>query len=165
MKYKLLILLTFLAFHCTDAPKKGNESQTAPSGQQADNKAETSKKAESKDSLAAEENFTEFLTRFNKDSVFQFQRIKYPLIQISNDCDTTVTEKISEKEIKYINVRKDWTDYNHKRRDELIFEKISEENGKKVWTIGVQDSGLCDSYLFEADNGKWYLVQVEYSNC
>lgn len=101
------------------------------------------------------EEFTVFISNFNKDFKFQKSRVKFPL-------------KISHTEIGESNEEYYWV--NNK---EWKCEKIIDNSNKKIvtkivkktdGTMGVRraiyDTGLQVEYVFNRIKGKWFLVKI-----
>lgn len=102
------------------------------------------------------ENFDEFYNRFHADSVFQMERIKFPLKGIKVDWKgkkkwskkNWITMKTKIYDVDTIEFR---TDY--KKTDDSFMEKF--------W---VEDSGYYSEYRFNLIKKKWYLVYAREQN-
>lgn len=99
------------------------------------------------------EDFDEFLIKFDNDSIFQFSRIKFPLkienfTNINYDFETlSVDEKEWDFHKGEITVRK------------IIIEReIINKTYIKLHTQ-VSDTDIYVIYCFENFDGKWYLVK------
>jgi len=108
-----------------------------------------------------EENFETFFEHFTKDSVFQKQRIEFPLAGEIYDTDLGSFEHITIK-------ANEWTfeDFSHFPDNYSYPDNYSKEirkNMKKdeyVLHIGIDDTGYSVNYIFHKKNGKWFLVKI-----
>jgi hypothetical protein len=100
------------------------------------------------------ENFDIFFDKFQKDSIFQKDRIIFPLKYFTYDTktDSFSEEFINKKEWKYFDFSKLPENYLRK----II--KISDDEFK--YNIQIEDTGVYVDYIFKIHNGKWYLVEV-----
>lgn len=101
------------------------------------------------------ENFDIFFNEFQKDSIFQKDRIIFPLkcLQYDTENDSFSEMFINKKEWKYIDFSKLPENYLKK----II--KISDD--EFIYNIQIEDTGVSVNYIFENNNGKWYLVEIK----
>jgi hypothetical protein len=145
MKTKNLILIfVFLAYSCNNNSKS---------------KVEISKSSKDTTSLIVEiqkkEDFQSFLMNFQRDSVFQCERIIFPL---KNSLYNTETDDFDENTIK----QNDWTfmDFINLPVNYLKnLEKIS--NDEYQYNIQIEDTGVSVNYIFKLINNKWYLAEIK----
>ena len=102
-----------------------------------------------------EEDFETFFEHFKKDSVFQKQRVKFPLANeiiyntVSGDPEHTT---IKEDE---------WTfeDFSH-LPDNYLTEITNTKKDEYIFNIQIEDTGFSVNYIFSQKNGKWFLVKI-----
>ena len=102
------------------------------------------------------EDFTKFIYKFSKDSVFQISRIKFPLIVNSFDSETLETEKTLMQ-------KSDW------KYEKLIFNKdkqmindIEIDNPDYIkFILKMKETGIYVVYEFRIDKEKWQLVLID----
>lgn len=101
------------------------------------------------------EDFNIFFTRFQKDSVFQKDRIIFPLKNLLYN-----TEKASFDE-KMIN-EKEWRFMNFSNLPENYLGNITKSNNDEFnYNIQIEDTGVSVNYIFKIHNNKWYLVEIK----
>jgi hypothetical protein len=104
-------------------------------------------------------NFHDFINKFNKDSLFQKSRVKFPI---------TIEYADWKKDYEYTKETIQKSDYNimtfeydesYKTRDIDKYEQIIKVNGNKA-TIELRgiDNGISGDYYFERIDEKWTLV-------
>lgn len=109
--------------------------------------------------ITNEENFNEFILKFNKDSIFQISRIDFPLKVKESDFEKEY--RLSEIIIQKANYQKmDFTYLeSYKKQEYDKFEQdIKIEKNSAVIKIRGIDNGIFADYIFEKRNGKWYLI-------
>jgi len=142
-----VMLLGAILFSCS---KEKTENKRRP------NKTKLQSKAES---------FDEFYKFFFSDSLNQVSRIKFPLKVIQFN----MTEHEYEKYDTIYSPSNEWTFV--KTESEVVKSKITSRSKKRVvlvyygidppnWTEGELALGLYVEYIFELENGKWYLTQI-----
>lgn len=100
------------------------------------------------------EDFNIFLTRFQKDSVFQKDRIIFPLKNLLYNTDTGSFEE------KMIN-EKEWQFMNFSNLPENYLENITKSNNEEFnYNIQIEDTGVSVNYIFKIHNNRWYLVEI-----
>lgn len=111
-----------------------------------------------------EDFFTEFILRFSADSLFQLDRVKFPLIFQTVNCENGVDEEISVKidrkdyrTVTLINPNCLVTTYNIVS-DNLKFDFVK----TKIFVLNVIgiDNDQFDRYVFENINGRWFLIRI-----
>jgi hypothetical protein len=123
------------------------------------------KNAEMLDTISSQntnsENFTEFITIFNRDTNFQIKRISFPLITLNisdpmgNFYDTIYIEK---NQYEFIQL----TEPKSNIYDGIILlstDKIDDSNIKI--TLIVDETGIQIQYFFKKINGKWFLICIK----
>ena len=106
-------------------------------------------------SFQEEENFNIFLNKFQKDSIFQKERIIFPLKCLSYD-----TENDSFSEI-YIN-KNEWKYIDFSKLPENYLKKIIKISDDEInYNFQIEDTGVSVNYIFKIYNSKWYLVEIK----
>ena len=106
-------------------------------------------------SFQEEENFDIFLNKFQKDSIFQKERIIFPLKCLSYD-----TENDSFNEM-YIN-KNEWKYIDFSKLPENYLKKIIKISDDEInYNIQIEDTGVSVNYIFKIYNSKWYLVKIK----
>lgn len=101
------------------------------------------------------EDFNIFLAQFQKDSVFQKDRIIFPLKNLLYNTDT---ESFDEKMIN----EKEWRFMNFPNLPENYLENITKSNNDEFnYNIQIEDTGVSVNYIFKIHNDKWYLVEIK----
>jgi|GEM_PF-731865 len=106
------------------------------------------------------EHFDEFLSRFIKDSVFRYNRIKFPMVGFNSDSETSSDN--------YVWTREDWAFYfeedkNHEKNENIISEILVEKT-RANWRLYIKDSGYDVTYQFELNTNIWYLTSYSHKN-
>ena len=102
------------------------------------------------------ENFKTFWKSFVADSVFQKERIQFPLTyiyyqygEIEEEHDDLITEKITADDWWFLILEDQYSKNKFKKEnDKYIVEQVGIENG--IYII----------FTFAATDGKWYLVRI-----
>jgi hypothetical protein len=110
------------------------------------------------------ENFDLFFKKFSKDSIYQKERIQFPLKCIIPDEDDMMGEKIKTKFINssnfvYINFTLDSLAMK-KETDKYTIEK-KEKNEYMIYSRLGYDNGIFELYKFKRIKGDWYLIEIE----
>ena len=106
-------------------------------------------------SFQEEENFNIFLNKFQKDSIFQKERIIFPLKCLSYD-----TENDSFSEM-YIN-KNEWKYIDFSKLPENYLKKIIKISDDEInYNFQIEDTGVSVNYIFKIYNSKWYLVEIK----
>lgn len=149
IKYLSLTLLLIIVINCQ---KKSELIEKINS------EREISKNVNKKN---VDNNFNLFLQVFNKDSLFQISRVKFPFIQKEwIDPENGTLKKLIDKKAYEI------LDFSYPK-DALTreFDKYTQKikiNKNKV-TIEIRgiDNGIFSDYFFEKINGKWMLISCD----
>lgn len=105
-----------------------------------------------------EECFQKFLERFYSDSVFQKNRIKTPLKGYIkywyDDEEIVLTDNWSISDLGFI------SSYNKlKESNSRLKHDIREQEGLRVETIFIEQSGFKIQRTYQIINSKWYLIE------
>ena len=101
------------------------------------------------------EDFDIFLNRFQKDSIFQKERIIFPLKNLLYNTDT---ESFDERTIN----EKEWKFMNFQNLPENYIKNITKLNNNEFnYNIQIEDTGVSVNYIFKIHNDKWYLVEIK----
>ena len=109
--------------------------------------------------------FLDFIKKFQQDSLFQFQRIKFPLTLKTIDFDdgATINESIEKEKWKYINFNYD-QNFNSNQID-LYTQEIKKYGDTMRLELRGIDNGIYIDYEFLKDGARWYLIsEKDYSN-
>ena len=100
--------------------------------------------------------FESFLSKFNNNSIFQINRVKFPLsiIQTESENFTEVHSKIERKDYKIIDLTFDKAD----KKREGYTQQIKLSKNKATIEIRGIENGIMADYYFEKVYGKWTLV-------
>lgn len=166
MKAALIIAMSVALAACSGNGTQADGSDTAATAEETMAGANAIA-AESDDSVSGEygindiENFYEFFGKFKTDSVFQKERIKFPLkvVTVTYDEHLATAKRaigfISDSEFGFGNL-KELEDrgyrYDAHRVDE--YEEVVTESSRDTSTRG--------SFRFRTYEGKWYLVARTY---
>ncbi|WP_165963538.1 DUF4348 domain-containing protein [Hymenobacter radiodurans] len=110
--------------------------------------------------VVASEPFDEFYNRFTNDSVFQIQRINFPLPGINTD-EMDISDKVyywqKDQWIMYKGIPSqiDTADFQVKkiRSDSVAIDEVAQKN-----------VSFGSKYTFKIKSGKWFLVYYEDIN-
>lgn len=106
--------------------------------------------------VTSDENFSDFLKKFNRDTVFQMSRIVFPLkITTLNDDFEPIQETIDEKE--YVTMDFTYPKEVQTRELDQYTQKIKVAKDTAVIEIRGIDNGILTDIIFEKKNGKWHL--------
>jgi hypothetical protein len=101
------------------------------------------------------EDFDIFINRFQKDSIFQKERIIFPLKNLLYNTDT---ESFDERTIN----KKEWKFMNFQNLPENYIKNITKLNNNEFnYNIQIEDTGVSVNYIFKIHNDKWYLVEIK----
>lgn len=105
--------------------------------------------------------FSLFLERFSKDSVFQVSRVKFPLkTSVWEDPEVGMVEKLINK-TEYTTLDLTYPDDAMTREFDKYTQKINLQGNKCVIEIRGYDNGIYSDLFFEKINGKWTLISCE----
>lgn len=106
------------------------------------------------------ENFEFFLSKFINDSVFRYNRIKFPIKGFNSDTEFDKRD--------YLWTREDWDFYSVEdlryKKDENIISEIVRIDSSMNWRLYKENSGYDINYRFKFNNNKWYLDYYSYKN-
>ncbi len=101
------------------------------------------------------EDFDIFLNRFQNDSIFQKERIIFPLKNTSYNTDTEHFYEIMIYE-------KEWQFMNLSNLPKNYIKNITKLNDNEFnYNIQIEDTGVNVNYIFKIHNDKWYLVDIK----
>ena len=149
----LLFLISFLFFNCKNENAKLEILK------------QESQKAEKQIPTITDENFETFLAKFNRDSVFQISRVKFPLKVKEIDLESMVELDENKSEFKERTILKsDYTklDFTYPkdaltRELDRYTQKIKIKKNITVVEIRGVDNGIYSDFYFEKIDGKWFL--------
>lgn len=110
------------------------------------------------------ENFEDFFNKFRSDSLFQVERVKFPLQLVTWDID----DNLASEEIN----RENWRHLRFEYKNEFKTREIDAytqeikiyADSAKIELRGV-DNGIQIDYVFNKVNGQWTLTtERDYSN-
>jgi hypothetical protein len=148
MRYRLIIW-TLLLFSCGT---KTNDSTA-------------DKNTESIKTDLVEENFNDFFERFKTDSIFQVERVMFPMTIKSwdTDEDKPTTDKIEISNWRHLEFEYN-DEYAKREIDAYTQETKMYADSAKIQLRGV-DNGIHIDYEFTTIGGQWFLVsEKDYSN-
>lgn len=149
----LLFLISFLFFNCKNEIVKPEVLQ------------QESKNTEKQIPKVNEENFETFLAKFNRDSVFQISRVKFPLKVKEIDLESMAELDENKSGFKERTILKsDYTklDFTYPkdaltRELDRYTQKIKIKKNITVVEIRGVDNGIYSDFYFEKIDGKWFL--------
>lgn len=149
----LLFLISFLFFNCKNEIVKPEVLK------------QESKKTEKQIPKVNEENFETFLAKFNRDSVFQISRVKFPLKVKEIDLESMAELDENKSGFKERTILKsDYTklDFTYPkdaltRELDRYTQKIKIKKNITVVEIRGVDNGIYSDFYFEKIGGKWFL--------
>lgn len=107
-------------------------------------------------SITADENFHEFLKKFNQDSLFQMSRITFPLKITTIDDNFDSIEEVINKE-EYTKMDFTYPIDALTRELDRYTQKIKLSKDTAVIQVRGYDNGIYTDIIFENKNGKWHL--------
>lgn len=130
-----------------------------------DNRLDTiknTKKKERKVDTICFSDFKHFFDKFSKDSIFQKQRITFPLKKVIYDyyeSNDPKIELISKDSFSFFNFDKDQKAINHQsNKYTAAFEQL--ENCEIVYKLRGYDNGINIRFKFRKNNDKWLLFEI-----
>jgi len=108
------------------------------------------------DSISAD--FTDFYDKFISDSIFQLEHIRFPVLAVIGECDTTIQLNKSNWENYSFDFRKDF--YNP-----LDSNVIYENETQFYYQNYRKEIGLLFRIGFEKQDGKWILTLYDVNAC
>ena len=110
------------------------------------------------------ENFDDFFNKFRSDSIFQTERVKFPLTLVTWDIDDNLaTEEIDRENWRHLKLEyKD--EFGTREIDAYTQETKIYADSAKIELRGV-DNGIHVDYVFNKVDGQWTLTtERDYSN-
>lgn len=110
------------------------------------------------------ENFDDFFYKFRSDSIFQMERVKFPLTLVTWDIDDNLaTEEIDRENWRHLKLEyKD--EFGTREIDAYTQETKIYADSAKIELRGV-DNGIHVDYVFNKVDGQWTLTtERDYSN-
>jgi len=110
------------------------------------------------------ENFDDFFNKFRSDSIFQMERVNFPLTLVTWDIDDNLaTEEIDRENWRHLKLEyKD--EFGTREIDEYTQETKIYADSAKIELRGV-DNGIHVDYVFNKVDGQWTLTtERDYSN-
>jgi len=110
------------------------------------------------------EDFDLFFKKFSKDSIYQKERIQFPLKCKTPDENDLMGEKNKTKLINISNF--EYIDFTQdslamkKETDKYTIEK-KEKKGYMIYSRLGYDNGIYELYKFKLIDGDWYLIEIE----
>jgi len=100
------------------------------------------------------ESFDDFFEKFNKDSIFQFSRINFPL---NNEIYDVESNELYKENIKLEN----WKYFNFLALSKKYVKTVHQIKKDEVKiNIQIIDTGVNVDYFFMVKNQKWILVKI-----
>jgi Domain of unknown function (DUF4348) len=129
------------------------------------NDSTTDKNVESEKTNLVGENFSDFFAKFKNDSLFQVERVKFPMTLKSWDIDQDkpTNDKLDISNWRHLDFEY-MDDYAKREIDAYTQETKMYADSVKIQLRGV-DNGIYIDYEFVNVDGKWFLVaEKDYSN-
>jgi hypothetical protein len=110
------------------------------------------------------ENFDDFFNKFRSDSLFQIERVKFPLTLVTWDIDDKLATELVERE-NWRHLRLEYKDeFGTREIDAYTQETKIYADSAKIELRGV-DNGIHVDYVFNKVDGQWTLTtERDYSN-
>lgn len=114
-------------------------------------------KIDSTGHLIIKENFDDFIYKFINDSLYQLDRIKFPLKSlVQTDIDNVDTTEIEKGNWKIDRLfRLD----NYKAQIYDNFDRELRDTDKRLFCWEGVENGIYVEYKFQRLNGRWYLIE------
>lgn len=162
VKSILLILILFVSFSC----KKSESREGVYKKEKVDtfqvNVNDKSKIISQSLDRDCNQNFEEFIDVFGSDSVFQKQRVKYPLkwkyIEDLEDSKLETDLIGGSAQFNYIDFTEDKNAMQKESGKYEVF--IQKDKDSANYQLKGYDNGLYISYKFKLINGCWFLVEI-----
>ncbi len=110
------------------------------------------------------ENFDDFFNKFRSDSVFQIERVKFPLPLVTWDIDDNLaTEEIDRENWRHLRLEYK-NEFGTREIDAYTQETKIYADSAKIELRGI-DNGIHVDYVFNKVDGQWTLTtERDYSN-
>jgi hypothetical protein len=106
------------------------------------------------------ENFDTFFYQFQQDSVFQINRIEFPIKYYIYESGSYIDNSgnVVDLQNREIIINDNEWKYNSLAEYKKIISKIN-ENEYNV-ELQIEDTGVSVNYIFKLNNNKWYLIAI-----
>lgn len=165
----IIILSLILCLSCknkiADTNSQEKISTTSISDENTKNKIEIKDYTNTQSFKNCNETFEDFFKQFGQDSIFQKNRIKYPLqysvsdYDYSSNKDTLGIELIQRKNYNYLDFTVDKDAINNEY-DKYTFEIKKVNDTITHYEHLGYDNGIQVSYKFKLIDGCWYMVEI-----
>lgn len=119
-------------------------------------------KTDSTVTLNKKENFDDFIYKFISDSLYQLDRVNFPLKSQQWDLDVVDSTRIEKKDWKI--VRLFWGDEYRPQIYDNFKREMRDTNERLFCWEGI-DNGISVEYRFRRIDGLWYLTEFnDFSN-
>jgi len=110
------------------------------------------------------ENFDDFFNKFRSDSLFQIERVKFPLPLVTWDIDDNLaTEEIDRENWRHLRLEYK-NEFGTREIDAYTQETKIYADSAKIELRGI-DNGIHVDYVFNKVDGQWTLTtERDYSN-
>lgn len=123
----------------------------------------TTDKAVKESNTGNEEDFYDFLDKFNKDRIFQLKRVMFPvratLANIADEGMAPMNEMIEKYDWEHLDLTYDST-YLTREFDQYHQDVFFDTDSATIEQRGI-NNGIHANYYFKLKEGKWYLVGLE----
>ena len=168
IKLTVVVLILLGVFSCKQEPHNKEASPNAIEPPTSDKKAEANEEKKENIEIFAEmakdcdQTFDDFFKRFARDSIFQKNRVKYPMEWFfygGANYQSLDKETISSKEkFRYFDFTRDGEAVK-REYGAFKIERVAHKDSVIYKRLGL-DSGLLMSFKFHLINGCWYLVEI-----
>jgi hypothetical protein len=109
------------------------------------------------------EDFSIFLSKFQRDSLFRVDRTKFPLEGFNSD-----EKEVGSTDTLFIWTKPEFLFYSNEdfgsKSEDAIDNEIINKGERKIFRMYKKESGYDVSYHFENINGEWFLEYYSYKN-
>ena len=102
--------------------------------------------------------FVEFYEKFISDSAYQFQHVKFPILGVIGECDTTIL--LNSKNWEYLN----W-DFRPEFNDENYSNITAYNDSLFYYRITLDEIGQLSQLGFKKLHNEWYLIFCDFNAC
>lgn len=106
------------------------------------------------------EDFDVFFSKFQQDSIFQINRIEFPIKYHIYESGSYIDDSENVIDLQNREVIINKNEWNYQNIDEYIkiISKIS-ENEYHI-ELQIEDTGVSVNYVFKIKNNEWFLVEI-----
>ncbi|MDR1631800.1 MAG: hypothetical protein LBR97_02790 [Dysgonamonadaceae bacterium] len=106
------------------------------------------------------EDFQSFLTNFQHDSVFQINRVKFPIKYYIYESGSYMDNSgnVIDLHNREVIINKDDWEYQNFVEYKKIISKTNENEYNLE--LQIEDTGVSVNYIFKINNNQWYLVEI-----